>query len=240
LQSIDDSLALIVVVGDDEGATRVFTDGADADDPGIEFVGGIEIVIALVSGRGGVVAEPGVVATAVEADVSDGRSGFRGRNEGTADERLVDVAEAGVLLAKEFESLLGLPGGVTEFDDEGVISEALENRREVSDSLAVAMKREGELEEDGPELSRLVENIKTGADGALVFPGGGGIVGEFLPKLCGEKKGGVPLDALEPESGVIGTQRLIEGSIDFDGVKKLREIGGFVKTFRAMSRVNIA
>ena len=63
---------------------------------------------------------------------------------------------------------------------------------------------------------------------------------EFLPKLCGENKAGIRLDALEPESGVIGTQGLIEGRIDFNGVEELREIGSFVKTFWAMSGVNIA
>jgi len=36
---------------------------------------------------------------------------------------------------------------------------------------------------------------------------------------------------LDPSGGVIRPDRLIEGSIDFDGVKKLSEEGSFMKIF---------
>jgi len=39
-------------------------------------------------------------------------------------DRLIDVAETGVVLAQEIESGLRLPAGVAEFDDEGVLGKA--------------------------------------------------------------------------------------------------------------------
>ena len=125
LQSVYDGFALVVVVGDHVGITGVLLDVLDAGDPGTELLGGIEIIIAFVGGSFGIVAEPGVVAAAVEADVTDGRGAFRGGFEGTADDGLVDVAEAYVVFAEELQGGLILPGGVAEFDDQRIIGEAL-------------------------------------------------------------------------------------------------------------------
>ena len=124
LQGVYDGLALIVVVGDHIGVIGVFLDFLDARDPGIEFVGRIEIVVTFVGWKLGIVAEPGVVAAAVEANVACGRGALRGWRDGIADDRLVDVAEAGGVLTEEIERGLRLPGGVAEFDDEGIIGEA--------------------------------------------------------------------------------------------------------------------
>src|SRR6266478_9349017 len=74
LQSVDDRLALEVIVGDDESIARVFRDFADPGNPGSELSGAVEIVVAFVGGDGGVVRKPGVVATAMETDVTDGGS----------------------------------------------------------------------------------------------------------------------------------------------------------------------
>ena len=78
LQRVDDGLALVVVVGDYEGVVCVFLDFLDAPDPGSEFVGRIEIVVAFVGRKFGIVAEPGVVAAPVESDVAGGRGALRG------------------------------------------------------------------------------------------------------------------------------------------------------------------
>jgi len=121
LQGVYDGFALVVVVGNYIGVASVFLDFLDARDPGIEFVGRIEIVVAFVGGEFGIVAEPGVVAATVESDVARGRSCLCGWRDGISDDGLIDVAEAGVVIAEEIESGLRLPGGVAEFDDEGVV-----------------------------------------------------------------------------------------------------------------------
>ena len=72
LQGVYDGLALIVVVGDHIGVIGVFLDFLDARDPGIEFVGRIEIVVTFVGGELWAVAEPGVVAAAVKAHIARG------------------------------------------------------------------------------------------------------------------------------------------------------------------------
>lgn len=53
LQGIDDSFALEVIVGDNEGVGSVLADSADAGHPGVKFFGGIEIVVALMAGMVG-------------------------------------------------------------------------------------------------------------------------------------------------------------------------------------------
>jgi hypothetical protein len=86
LQGVYDGLAMIVVVGDHIGVTGVFLGFLDARDPGIQFVERIEIVVAFVSREFGIVAEPGVIAAAVEADVACGRGALRGWRDGIADD----------------------------------------------------------------------------------------------------------------------------------------------------------
>ena len=124
LQGVDDGLALVVVVGDHVDVARVFLDFLNAGGPGLEFLERVEIVVALVGGELGIVTEPGIVPAAVKAHVADGRSVLRGWRHGVADDRLIDVAEAGVVIAQEIQSVLGLPGGVAKFDDEGIVGEA--------------------------------------------------------------------------------------------------------------------
>src|SRR5580700_6017300 len=91
------------------------------------------------------------------------------------------------------------------------------------------VKGKRELEEDRAELARLAENVEAGADVALVFDGGRGLMGEALPEFGGEEERGIRRYAFDPGGGVIWADRLIEGSIDFDGVEKLGEESGFVK-----------
>ena len=56
-------------------------------------------------------------------------------------------------------------------------------------------------------------------------------MGEALPEFGGEEERGVCGDAFDPGSGVVRMDWLVERSIDFDGVEKLCEEGGFVKRF---------
>ena len=100
MQGIDDSFALKVIVGDDEGIRRMFGDSADAGRPGIKFLRRIKIIVSFTRGRDGIVAEPGVVAAAVQADIADRRSTFRRRFKRTSNDRLIDVTEARMMLAK--------------------------------------------------------------------------------------------------------------------------------------------
>jgi len=55
LQSVDHGFALKMIVGDYECFVGSLRDFADARDPGREFFGGVEIVVALVRGDGFVV-----------------------------------------------------------------------------------------------------------------------------------------------------------------------------------------
>lgn len=240
MEGVDNGFALEVIVGDDEGVAGMFGDFADAGGPGSEFFGGVKIVVALVGGDGGVVGEPGVVAAAVEADVADGRSGLRGGGERAADDGLIDIAEAGVVFAEKRESFGGIPGGVADFDDERIVGKALEDGGEVGGGFFCAMEGEGELDKDGAEFVGGAKDVEAGADEALVIGGGAGVVGEFLPEFGGEEKARIGGDAVEPVGGVIGTQRMVEGGVDFDGIEKGGEVFGFVEIFGAARGIDVA
>ena len=71
LQRVYDGFSFEMIVGDDEGGVAAFGHVLDARGPGLEFLLGVEVVVALRGRRGGIVAEPGVVAAAVQADVGD-------------------------------------------------------------------------------------------------------------------------------------------------------------------------
>ncbi len=229
LQGVDDGFALVVVVGDHVNVSGVFLNFLDARDPGIQFVERIEIVVAFVGGEFGIVAEPGVIAAAVEADVACGRGALRGWRDGIADDGLIDIAEAGVVIAQEIESGLRLPGGVAEFDDEGIVCKSFEQGGEMGGGFRRFVKGERELEEHGAELACIVEDIKTCACRAFVVGGGGRFVGEALPEFGGEEERGVCCYALDPGGSVVGSNWVVEGSVDFDGVEKLGEECCFVK-----------
>jgi hypothetical protein len=240
LEGVYYRFALEMVVGDDESVASVFGDFVNAGDPRGELFGGVEIVVALVSGDGAVVGEPGVVAAAMKTDVTDGRSSLGRRSERAADDGLVDVAEAGAVFAKERERFGRVPGVVADFDDERVIAKAEENGGEIGGCFSGAMKRKRKLKKDGTEFPGGTENVEAGADGAFIGGGGAGVVGEFLPEFGGENEAGIGGDKIDPVGGKIGAQGLVEGSVDLNGVEEFCEIGGFVETFGAARRINVA
>jgi hypothetical protein len=240
LEGVDDGLALEMIVGDDKGVAGVFGDFADASDPRSELFGGVEIVVALVGGDGGVVGKPRVVAAAMKTDVADGRGGLGRGGERAADDGLVNVAEAGVVFTEERESFGGVPRVVADFDDERVIAKAEENGGEIRDGFPGAMKRKRELKKDGAEFIGGAENIEAGADGAFVVGGGAGVVGEFLPELGGEDEARIGGDKIDPVGGKIGAHGLVKGGINLNGVEEFGEIGGFVETLGATRRIHVA
>jgi len=82
LKRVDHAFRFVMIVGDDESFLAVPRDVFRALRPRFEFSFRIEIVIALVAGRFGIVAEPRVVAAAVQANVADGsRGAFGGASE---------------------------------------------------------------------------------------------------------------------------------------------------------------
>jgi hypothetical protein len=239
-EGVYDGFALVVIVGDDVGVFSLVANRADALDPGIEFIRRVKIVVAFVLGCVGIVVEPGIVAPAMKADVADGRSDLGGRLQRAADDGLVDVAKACVIIAKECVGFRDLPGSVAQFDNEGIVTETSEYGAEILDGLRRAVEGKRELQQDGAELVGFAQNVEALADGTFIFWGGGRIVSEFLPHLRGEDEGRIGSDAFEPEGRVIWIQGLVEGSVDLDGIKEAREIGGFVKILRAACWIHVA
>ena len=182
-QGVYDGLAQVVIVGDHVGVTGVFADGTNTSDPGIEFLGGVEVVVAFVRRRCRIVVEPGVVTATVKSNVADFRRGLCGRGQGVADDRLIDIAEPHLLIMEESEGVWILPGRMAQLNDKGIIRETGEDTREVVDRFGGAMKGKRELKEDRAEFICLSKNVETCTNGALVFGSSRGVVSEFLPEL---------------------------------------------------------
>lgn len=220
-----------MIVGDDESFTGGCGDVFDALGPGFEFGFGVEIVVAFGGWGGGIVGEPSVVATAVEADVADGRGDAFAGLDRAADDRLVDIAKADAAVVEQFVKIFSSPGGVADLDDQRVGMELIEEALQTIESLRRVVEGKRKLEQDGAEAFRVLEDIETG--GGDFDVGGGDVffVGEFAPQFRGEEETGVGGDAFEPLFGVGGLHRMVEGRIDFDGVKKFGEERGFVKIF---------
>src|SRR5439155_17174307 len=112
---------------DDEGVPRASGDRLDAIRPGRELVGGVEIVVALVLGKVGVVAEPRVAATAMKTNVADGRGDFIGGLQRAANNWLIDAAESRLELAEDRKYFRIVPRCVTHFDSKGIIGETFQS-----------------------------------------------------------------------------------------------------------------
>src|SRR6266481_1788674 len=153
-QSIHDGLALEMIIGDHKRVAGVLLHFLHPRDPGSKLFGGVEVVIPLMHRNRGVVAEPGIVAPPVQPHVAHGRGRLRRRRQGAADKRLVDIAEAGIMLAQESQRFRRIPRGVAHFDDEGIIPKPQQNRGEMRHGLFGAMKGKWKLKKDGAEFVR--------------------------------------------------------------------------------------
>ncbi len=71
LQRVDHGLSLEMIVGDHERVASLPADFADPSHPRSQFLRGVKIIVALVRGNRGIVAEPGIVAAAVQPHISD-------------------------------------------------------------------------------------------------------------------------------------------------------------------------
>jgi len=117
-----------MIVGDYECFVGSLRDFADARDPGREFFGGVEIVVALVRGDGFVVREPSVVAPAVQPHVAYGRCGLRG---GPRDRPIMVGLCCRNLhrCAQQFQCFCRIPRTMAYFDDQGIVAKRLLGQR---------------------------------------------------------------------------------------------------------------
>src|SRR5690348_2876606 len=243
LQRVDHRLALKMVVGNDEGGTRMLADFPDSRGPRLQFLGGVKVVVTLVGRNGFVVGEPGIVAAAVQPNVADGRGRLRGGRERTPDDRLVNVANPRAMFVQQRQRFRRVPGVVAHFNDEWIVAKTQQHRGKVRHGFLGAMKGKRELQQDRAELARRPQYVKPGPHGALVVRGGAGsggsnVVREALPQFCGEEETRIAGDKIEPLFDIFRFERLVKRSVDFDGVEKLGKIRGFMESPRPARRIN--
>src|SRR5712672_3542363 len=187
-----------------------------------------------------IVAEPGVIAPPMQPYVANRRSDFRRRLERTPDHWLVDVAERSLMLTQQREYFRIVPSGVAHFHHKRIIRKAFQQSRKIISRLRIAMKRERELQQHRSQLAGLVQYIEAGTYRAVIFGSRARVVREFLPHLCRKNKVRVCGNPLNPLLGMFRVQWLIKRSVDLDSVKKLRQVGGFMKTLWSWRGVHIS
>jgi hypothetical protein len=144
------------------------------------------------------------------------------------------------MLAQQRKDLGIVPGRMAHLHGKRVIAEAFQNRAKIRGRFRGPVKRKRELQQHRAELPGLVQDIEAGAYRAFILGGGTRVVREFLPQLGSEHKARIRGNAFEPLLGVLRVQWLVEGSVDLDGVKELREVRSFVKAFRSRRRVHVS
>jgi hypothetical protein len=102
------------------------------------------------------------------------------------------------------------------------------------------VKRKRELQQYSTQASNGMEHIEAHADQLFVRGCCALFVGEFLPKLGGEKKSRVCRDALNPLRSQFWTEWIVERRVDLDGVEEFSEIGGLMKSARPPMGINDA
>ena len=137
-----------------------------------------------------------------------------------------------------------IPRSVANFDDQRIVGEAPENRREIRHGLPSAMKRKRELQQNCPKLVGRAKHVKARANGALVCRAGArncrsDVMRETLPQLGGENKPRIRRHAIDPLRRVVRTQRLVKRSVDLDGVKEFREIGRLVESLGSSRWIDV-
>ena len=154
MQSVHDGFALEMIIGDHKRVAGVLLHFLHPRDPGSKLFGGVEVVISFLHRNRCIVAEPGIVAPPVQPHIAHGRGRLRRGRQGPADKRLVDIAEAGIVLAQESQRFRRVPCGVAHFDDEGIIPKPQQHRGEIRHRLFRAMEGKRELKKDGAEFVR--------------------------------------------------------------------------------------
>src|SRR5882762_4623110 len=187
-----------------------------------------------------IVAEPGVIAPPVEPHIANRRGGFRRRLERAPDQWLVDVAERGLMFTQQREYFRIVPSCVAHFHRKRIIRKAFQLSRKKISCLRIAVKRERELQQHRPQLAGLVQYIEAGAHRAFILSSRARVVSEFLPHLRRENKARICGNALDPLLGMLRVQWLIKRSVDLDGVKKLRQVRGFMKALWSWRGVHIS
>ena len=124
LKCIDDRLAAKVVVRNDIGLGGVLTHFGDLLHPRVELLFAVEIVVAGITA--GIFPKPVLVVPPMKAYVADRACGAVRRSYGTADLRLVDIAERYGFFCQEVEERSIVPRRMADLDDEWIADKAVE------------------------------------------------------------------------------------------------------------------
>ncbi len=106
-----------------------------------------------------------------------------GRPRRVGEDRLIYVAEGGVVLPQERKDVYLHPGAVPQLDRLGIIGEAAEDVGEHLPVLRDVPERPGKLDEKRGEFPELDQRLDRPVEGALLYERGFPRVGETLEEL---------------------------------------------------------
>src|SRR5271156_42550 len=124
------------------------------------------------------------------------------------------------------------------FDDQRIVAENTNDLLQALQVLTGVVKRKRELQQYRTQAFNGMEHIEAHADELFVRGCCALFVGEFLPKLRGEKKSPGSRDAPDPLSSQFRTEWIIDRRVDLDGVEECSEISGLMKSARPPMGIN--
>ena len=129
---------------------------------------------------------------------------------------------------------------MADFYHQRINAKGIENVVEPREILRRLVKGKRELQQDGAEAVHAPRSTsKAGTHNFHIFDCGVVLMRKFLPELRGKEEARIGRHVLEPLCGEFWLQWVVKRSIDFDGVKKIREISSFVKSLLAARRLKI-
>src|SRR5690606_7269878 len=176
----------------------------------------------------------------MDAYVADARGGVRGRLDGVSEEGLSDMGEADASFPEMIQELGGVPGAVPDLDDEGEVTEAVDQVVEPGARLVGVPEGPGELQEHGPEAACLRQGVQAGSCLPHLGPRPSllALMGEAAPELGGEAEVRVVANPFGPPFRNICGSGAVEGSVDLDRTEVAGEKGEGVEPFRLWLRVD--
>src|SRR5260221_6742515 len=85
----------------------------------------------------------------------------------------------------------------------------------------------------------IAQNVEPGAHQTFILVARARIMRESLPHFCGEHEIRVGCGTLNPYSRVMRSSRVVKTGVDFDGVKKFRQVADFVESPGLSARISV-
>src|SRR6266404_1526108 len=240
LQRIHHALGLIVIIRNHEYVFRGFGNACRSHGPRPQLLLRVQIVVPLKTRHHCLVVEPCVIAASVQSHITNRSRYLSRRLDRSSNHWLVNIAESHAALAQHFKNFQRIPSRMPHLHHQRIVREPPQHSFQICRRFVRAVKRERELQEHRAQLTRFAQNVKSSAHLFFITIARARIMREFLPHLRCEHEIPVLGNAFHPKLRVVRLNRIVKTCIDFNRVKKFRQVRCLVKSLRLSRRIRVA